>query len=115
MAHDFKQVRTEQGQKMLAPARDGALRLPEVVEAVDGFGHISFRVRNKPFVIMGENADGPWLSVKSDVHTQAFLLKQGTFTNHAGRGWHHREWRIFDQIALDRPVEYPHEDPLQSG
>ena len=75
---------------MLAPARDAAMALPEVTEAVAGFGHISFRVRDKPFVLMGENADGPWLCVKSDTATQAFLVKRPEFekTPYIGRhGW----------------------------
>jgi len=66
------------------------MRFPEVVEAVDGFHHTSFRIRNKPFVIMGENAAGPWLSIKADIPTQEWLIKQGGFspTPYIGQhGW----------------------------
>ena len=64
--------------------------LPEVVEHVDGFGHTSFRIRDKPFVIMGEDEDDCWLSFKADPYTQDFLLKRDCFkrTPYIGQhGW----------------------------
>ncbi|WP_201715990.1 MmcQ/YjbR family DNA-binding protein [Rossellomorea arthrocnemi] len=58
---------------------------PEVHEHVDGFGHISFRVKDKPFVIIGET-----LSIKTLPATQEILLEQPGFIKapYIGRhGW----------------------------
>lgn len=76
---------------MEAAVRKLAVRLPEVTEQVDGFGHTSFRVSDKPFVIMGEGgADGPALSFKVLKTTQEILLAQEHFykTPYIGHhGW----------------------------
>lgn len=47
------------------------LRYPEVCEHIDGFGHVSFRVKDKPFVIIVET-----LSIKTLPATQEILLEQ---------------------------------------
>lgn len=53
-------------------------RLPEVAVEVDGFGHTSFRVAKKPFVIIGAWEDGePSLSFKADHTTQEALIRRG--------------------------------------
>ena len=62
-----------------------SLLYPEVHEHVDGFGHISFRVKDKPFVIIGET-----LSIKTLPATQEILLEQPGYTKapYIGRhGW----------------------------
>jgi predicted DNA-binding protein (MmcQ/YjbR family) len=64
------------------------VRYPEVVEAVDGFGHTSFRVANKPFVMMGSQQ--LHLAIKSDPVTQDMLVRSGRFqlTPYLGQhGW----------------------------
>jgi predicted DNA-binding protein (MmcQ/YjbR family) len=68
-------VRSPLALEALDRLRPVAMALPEVVEATDGFGHISFRVRNKPFVIVGHGHAGEGsLSIKSDIETQQFLV-----------------------------------------
>ncbi|MCA1061368.1 MmcQ/YjbR family DNA-binding protein [Rossellomorea aquimaris] len=65
--------------------RKFSLLYPEVHEHVDGFGHISFRVKDKPFVIIGET-----LSIKTLPATQEILLEQPGYTKapYIGRhGW----------------------------
>lgn len=62
-----------------------SLLYPEVHKHVDGFGHISFRVKDKPFVIIGET-----LSIKTLPATQEILLEQPGYTKtpYIGRhGW----------------------------
>ena len=51
--------------------------LPEVAEAVDGFGHTSFRVANKPFVMMGSQE--LHLAIKCDPISQDLLVRTGEF------------------------------------
>lgn len=65
--------------------------LPEVDETVDKFGHTTFRVRDKPFVFVGNGrADEGSLSIKSDRETQRFLIEHRPFakTPYIGQhGW----------------------------
>ncbi len=64
--------------------------LPEVEEAVDKFGHTSFRVRDKPFIMLGDGEKGAGMSIKSDHKTQASLIKSKRFkkTPYIGQhGW----------------------------
>lgn len=73
--------------------RDAVRRIcepfPEVTEAVDGFGHTSFRVKDKPFVMMGEGAAaGPGMSIKTDPFTQEELIAEGRFTRTPYIGQH---------------------------
>ncbi|MFS0557649.1 MmcQ/YjbR family DNA-binding protein [Brevibacillus sp. 179-C9.3 HS] len=89
MVHE--QISSIEGLKMVAAVRELATRLPEVTEQVDAFGHTSFRVNDKPFVILGEGGtDGPSLSVKVLKTTQEMLLTQEHFykTPYIGHhGW----------------------------
>ncbi|MDN4095002.1 MmcQ/YjbR family DNA-binding protein [Brevibacillus agri] len=89
VAHE--RISSKEGLAMEAAVRKLAVRLPEVTEQVDGFGHTSFRVSDKPFVIMGEGgADGPALSFKVLKTTQEILLAQEHFykTPYIGQhGW----------------------------
>ncbi|MCR8850444.1 MmcQ/YjbR family DNA-binding protein [Rossellomorea sp. SC111] len=65
--------------------RRRCLSYPEVYEHVDGFGHISFRVKDKPFVIIGET-----LSIKTLPAIQEILLEQPGYIKapYIGRhGW----------------------------
>lgn len=86
------QISSKEGLKMVAAVRELAMRLPEVTEQIDGFGHTSFRVNNKPFIILGEghHADGPSISIKVLKTTQEILLAQEHFykTPYIGQhGW----------------------------
>jgi|GEM_PF-802488 len=61
--------------------RDICADLPEAEEKIDGFGHTTFRVRNKSFVMMGEGERG-WggnCFIKSDKETQQMLVQQGPY------------------------------------
>ncbi|MEH7883952.1 MmcQ/YjbR family DNA-binding protein [Bacillus sp. JJ1609] len=75
---------------MLENVRNTCLALPEAVEIIDGFGHNTFKINGKSFVISGESAKGFSLSFKSDRETQALLLQKEYFfkTPYIGHhGW----------------------------
>lgn len=70
--------------------RAATAHLPEVTEAFDNLGHASFRVRNKPFIIIGESGDEGHLSIKSDRESQRILIEHRGFqrTPYIGQhGW----------------------------
>jgi predicted DNA-binding protein (MmcQ/YjbR family) len=80
----------EEGRRLLGVLRGMMLRLPEVEEVVDGFGHTTFKVRKKSFVIAGMGSDGSNVAMKSDPETQAYLIRQGRWfrTPYIGQhGW----------------------------
>ena len=63
--------------------------LSEVTEETDEFGHVSFRVRDKPFVIFGNGRDGEGsMSIKSDRHGQRFLIEHRGFVRTPYIGHH---------------------------
>lgn len=75
---------------MLEKVRTICLALPETVELIDGFGHNTFKINGKSFVISGESEKGFGLSFKSDRETQELLLQKEHFfkTPYIGRhGW----------------------------
>jgi predicted DNA-binding protein (MmcQ/YjbR family) len=72
--------------RILQRLRRLCLALPEVVEAVDGFGHTSFRVNKKPFVMMGSKQ--LHLAIKADPITQNALVRSGRFTRTPFLGQH---------------------------
>lgn len=105
-----RQIRSPAGLKVLERVRGITSRLPEVTEAIDKFGHTSFRVRDKPFVIMGEESEGPSLSLKTDPYTQERLVQDGEFsrTPYIGqhgwvslRGLPPRDWDPIETLILD--------------
>ncbi|MCY8938963.1 MmcQ/YjbR family DNA-binding protein [Peribacillus frigoritolerans] len=66
------------------------LALPEAVEHIDGFGHNTFKINGKSFVVSGESEKGFSLSFKSDRETQELLLQKEKYfkTPYIGRhGW----------------------------
>jgi predicted DNA-binding protein (MmcQ/YjbR family) len=82
--------RDTQWQRLLAALRGVCRRLPEVQEVVDGFGHTTFRVGKKSFLIAGMGEDGHAISIKADRETQAFLVRLGPWyrTPYIGQhGW----------------------------
>jgi predicted DNA-binding protein (MmcQ/YjbR family) len=88
--HHEKQLQSPDGQRLLAALRSACAHLPEVSEEVDGFGHSSFRVRKKSFVIAGMGEDGAAVSIKADPETQAALIRRGPYyrTPYIGQhGW----------------------------
>jgi len=85
-----KKIQSPEGVAMVRRVREAVSDFPEVAEAIDKFGHTSFRVRDKPFVIMGEGVDGPSLSIKTDPYLQQRLIDRGHFvkTRYIGHhGW----------------------------
>jgi predicted DNA-binding protein (MmcQ/YjbR family) len=89
MEHD-KGMKSQQGMEMLDNVRRICAPFPEVEETIDGFGHTTFKVRGKSFIMMGENEAAPGLSFKSDRENQEFLLQQGPYfkTPYIGQhGW----------------------------
>ncbi|GIO09984.1 hypothetical protein J31TS6_60120 [Brevibacillus reuszeri] len=84
-------ISSKEGLALVDAVRKLAMRLPEVNEQVDAFGHTSFRVNNKPFVMLGEGGlEGPSLSLKTLKLTQETLVQQDRFykTPYIGQhGW----------------------------
>ncbi|MEH7304172.1 MmcQ/YjbR family DNA-binding protein [Neobacillus drentensis] len=75
---------------MLETLRNICLAMPEAVEHIDGFGHNTFKINGKSFVISGESEQGFNLSFKSDRETQELLLQKEHFykTPYIGHhGW----------------------------
>ncbi|PAL09730.1 MmcQ/YjbR family DNA-binding protein [Peribacillus simplex] len=75
---------------MLDNVRNICLTLPEALEHIDGFGHNTFKINGKSFVISGESEKGFSLSFKSDRETQELLLQKEKYfkTPYIGRqGW----------------------------
>jgi predicted DNA-binding protein (MmcQ/YjbR family) len=77
-------------QSTLEKVRNICLALPEAVEIIDGFGHNTFKINGKSFVISGESDKGFSLSFKSNRETQEILLQKERFfkTPYIGHhGW----------------------------
>lgn len=73
---------------MLENVRNICLAMPEAVELIDGFGHNTFKINGKSFVISGESEKGFSLSFKSDRETQALLLQKEYFSKTPYIGHH---------------------------
>ncbi len=82
--------------------REIALGLPEVEELVTWGTDVNFRIRNKMFVIGGEDATA--ISVKASLVTQADLLDldPATFSKAAYVG--RFGWVNVDLARVDRPM-----------
>ncbi|SIR20836.1 Predicted DNA-binding protein, MmcQ/YjbR family [Peribacillus simplex] len=83
-------MKSQNTEAMLEIARNICLALPEAVVHIDGFGHNTFKIRGKSFVISGESEEGFSLSFKSDRETQELLLQKENFfkTPYIGHhGW----------------------------
>jgi predicted DNA-binding protein (MmcQ/YjbR family) len=83
-------MKSQEAAGMLEKVRKICLALPEAVEHIDGFGHNTFKINGKSFVISGESEKGFSLSFKSDRETQALLLQKEHFfkTPYIGHhGW----------------------------
>jgi len=83
-------MKSQGTESMLENTRNICLKLPEAIEHIDGFGHNTFKINGKSFVISGENEKGFRLSFKSDRETQQILLQKEHFfkTPYIGHhGW----------------------------
>jgi predicted DNA-binding protein (MmcQ/YjbR family) len=90
LLHHERQLQSPEGQLLLAALRTVCARLPEVREVIDGFGHTTFKVAKKSFLIAGMGEDGGAISIKSDPITQAHLVSRGPYyrTPYIGQhGW----------------------------
>jgi predicted DNA-binding protein (MmcQ/YjbR family) len=97
--HPEDQLASPQGQRLLAALRQVCAQLPEVEEHIDGFGHTTFKVRKKSFVIAGMGESGSAVSIKADHETQAALTRRGPYyrTPYIGQhGW----------ISIDDPLRH---------
>lgn len=104
-------ITSKEGLALVDQVRKLAMRLPEVAEQVDAFGHTSFRVSNKPFVMLGEGGEeGPSLSIKTLPTTQEHLLAREHFykTPYIGQhGWvsilgrHVTDWKEIESYVLE--------------
>lgn len=70
-----KPISSKEGLELIAKIRKHCAQFPEVAEKIDLFGHTSFRISDKPFVILG-GMESVLLSIKADKHMQEFLLQQ---------------------------------------
>jgi len=114
----YKRVTSEKGTEIMERVRKIAMRLPEVTEGLDKFGHTSFRITDKPFVMMGEKEDGGGfsMSIKTLMTTQEVLLQRGDFTKTHYIG--HHGWvtvRDVDQVDWQEIEELILEGYLRSA
>lgn len=100
MTHDPRQLETPEGRRLLAALRAACERLPEVDEIVDGFGHTTFKVSKRSFVIAGMGEDGQAVSIKADPVTQAELVRRGPYYRTPYIG-HHGWISIADPLSHD--------------
>lgn len=97
--HNHKLITSKKGKDLLARTRETCMKLPEVEEKIDKFGHTSFRVKDKPFVMLGESDGEPSISIKTLKTTQEMLLQQEGYTKTPYIGQH--GWTSFNTDSLD--------------
>lgn len=107
-------IRATQALDAVGRLRPIVSALPETEEAVDRFGHTSFRVRDKPFVILGDGKDGNGsMAIKCHRTTQAFLIEHRGFvrTPYIGQhGWASvpelppEDWGEIESLVVDAYV-----------
>jgi predicted DNA-binding protein (MmcQ/YjbR family) len=88
--HHERKLDSPEGHLLLAALRTVCARLPEVQEVIDGFGHTTFKVGKKSFLIAGMGEEGGAISIKSDPMTQSHLVSRGPYyrTPYIGQhGW----------------------------
>ena len=82
-----KRIKSKAGKELLQNIRKICKKLPEIKEAVDEFGHTSFRINDKPIVILGEYGK-PSVSVKADKSMQEVLIESGAYSKTPYIGQH---------------------------
>jgi hypothetical protein len=104
------QLDTPRGRELRAALRATCARLPQVEELIDGFGHTTFKVAGKSFIIAGMGETGGHLAIKSDHDTQAALIRRGPWfrTPYIGQhGWVSladplsHDWSEVEEMILD--------------
>jgi predicted DNA-binding protein (MmcQ/YjbR family) len=110
VAHSANSLDSPAGRKLLKLLRKICRSLPEVREEIDGFGHTTFRVGKKSFVIAGMGERGAAVSIKSDPANQALLVERGPYyrTPYIGQhGWVSvddplaRDWAEIGELIVD--------------
>jgi predicted DNA-binding protein (MmcQ/YjbR family) len=109
--HDADRPATPGEERILQRLRRICERLPEVVEERDGFGHFTFRVGKRSFIIVGAGEDGRGsMSIKSDLYTQDRLIRSGGYerTPYIGQhGWVSTsagstlDWAEIEELVVD--------------
>ncbi|WP_237389644.1 MmcQ/YjbR family DNA-binding protein [Bacillus sp. USDA818B3_A] len=91
-------MNSQDTERTLEKLRNICLSLPEAIEVIDGFGHNTFKINGKSFVISGESEKGFNLSFKSDRETQELLLQKEHFYKTPYIG--HHGW-----VSIKNPAE----------
>jgi predicted DNA-binding protein (MmcQ/YjbR family) len=104
------QLESADGRKLLTALRRVTGKLGAVVEVVDGFGHTTFKVGQRSFVIAGMGESGTAISIKSDLVTQDALIRRGPYyrTPYIGQhGWVSieaplsQDWTEIEELIAD--------------
>ncbi|MCZ8512804.1 MmcQ/YjbR family DNA-binding protein [Paenibacillus filicis] len=107
-----KAISSEQGLNILNQVRSMCAVYPEVEEAIDAFGHTSFRVKDKPFVMLAEWDGTVTMSIKTATTTQEFLIQKDprlySKTRYIGQhGWvsvellENASWQELEELVLE--------------
>lgn len=86
--HDRNRERTKAELAVLERLKKACSALQEVTEERDGFGHTTLKVGKKSLAILGDHDGTPSLSLKTDLDTQAALIRRGSFTRTPYVGQH---------------------------
>ncbi|QED49972.1 MmcQ/YjbR family DNA-binding protein [Cytobacillus dafuensis] len=100
-----KTIQSEIGLYGIEKVREISMKFPEVDEKVDSFGHTSFRVKDKPFVMMGEKEGQSSLAIKTLPTTQEILLLLDGFFKTPYIGQHGWTSLIIDQDINWKEIE----------
>ncbi|MDA1330268.1 MAG: MmcQ/YjbR family DNA-binding protein [Chloroflexi bacterium] len=100
-------IQSKEGLRLLGRIRQLCTRYPEFYEHIDDFGHTSFRVRDKPFLIMSEWSGSFLLNMKLLYETQDFLVQTGRFEKSAYIGQH--GWTL---LRLDNTADWEEVEDL---
>jgi predicted DNA-binding protein (MmcQ/YjbR family) len=96
--------------RMIAEMKRICARLPGVTTERDGFNHLAFKVGKKSLALLGDHEGVPSLGIKTDVETQAALVKRGRFvkTPYVGQhGWvsiadaESVDWETVEELIVD--------------
>lgn len=92
---------TARERELITLVSEACASLPEVRVERDGFGHSSFRVGKRTFVMIGQGRDGEGsLSIKADVPSQGFLVRRGPYVRTPYIGQH--GWvTVWGNVAFD--------------
>lgn len=98
--HDDRE-RSDRELDMIERVKKICAKLPQVEVVIDGFGHTTFKVSKKSFVLVGGGHDSNGsMSIKADPDTQRVLVKRGPYVRTPYIGQH--GWvTIFGDARID--------------